>query len=46
MPSFTPDGGLSDELWRESSDAFPILEVVNVDLVFDLLSSVNRYFFV
>ena len=42
--SFAPDGGFSDKLWRESSDAFPILEVVDVDLVFDLLPSVNRYF--
>ena len=44
MPSFARDGDLSDELWSESSDGFPSLEVVNVDLVFDLLSSVNCYF--
>jgi len=34
--SFAPDGGLSDELWSEPSDAFSILEIVDVNLVFDL----------
>ena len=34
--SFTPDGGLSDEIWSESSDIFTVLEIVDVDLVFYL----------
>lgn len=38
MLSLSPDGGLSEEIRSESSDPFPILEVVDVDLVFDLLS--------
>lgn len=42
--SFSPDGGFSNKLRSEPSDAFPVLEVVNVDLVFDLSSSVNLYF--
>jgi len=39
--SFTPNGGLSDEIWSEPSDAFTVLEIVEVDLIFDLLPSVS-----
>lgn len=39
--SLSPDGSLSDELWSEPGDTFPVLEVVDVDLVFDLIPSVN-----
>ena len=34
--SFGPDRGLSDELRGEPSDTFPVLEAVDIDLVFDL----------
>ena len=46
MPPFAPDGSLPDKLWSEASDGLPILEVVDVYLVFDLLPSVNHHPFV
>ena len=36
MLSLAPDGGLSDEVRSDPSDAFPVLEVMDVDLVLDL----------
>ena len=39
MLSLCPDRDVSDEVRGESSDSFPILEVVDVDLVFDLSSN-------
>ena len=39
--SFTPDGGLSDEIWSEPGDAFTVVEIVDIDLIFDLLPSVS-----
>lgn len=44
VPPLAIDGSLSDEFWREPSDTFPILQVVDVDLVFYLSPSINRYF--
>ena len=38
---FAPDGGLSDEIRSEPSDAFTVLEIVDVDLIFDLLQSIS-----
>lgn len=41
MSPFARDGSLPNKLWSESSDAFPIFEAVDVDLVFDLSPSVK-----
>ena len=38
---FAPDGGLSDEIRSEPSDAFTVLEIVDVDLILYLLSSIS-----
>lgn len=37
--SLSPDGGLPDEIRSEPSDGFTVLEIVDVDLIFDLSSS-------
>jgi hypothetical protein len=39
--SLAPDGGLSDEIRSDPSDAFPVLEVVDVDFILDLSSPVS-----
>lgn len=41
VPPFAPDCSLPNKFRSESSDAFPILEVVDVYLVFDLSPSVK-----
>lgn len=39
--SIARDCDLSDEIWSDPSNAFAILEVVDVDLVVDLLQLIN-----
>lgn len=43
MLSLAPYLGIPDEIWSESSDSFPILEVVDIDLVFDLSQRVRHF---